>query len=61
MLATLDGVRNICFYIKYAEKKIVTQEGALPDAPSIPIWATCLTSVGPPISISGSLDAAKIK
>lgn len=30
------------------------QDGALPDDPSQPIWATCLTSVGYPISISRS-------
>ena len=37
-----------------------TQLGLLAEGPSIPIWATCLTSVGSPICISGSFSSAKL-
>ena len=42
--------------LRQCEKKTeITQLGSAADGPSQPIWATCFTSVGRPICISGSL------
>lgn len=38
------------------KEKRHTQLGAVVDGPSHPMWATCFTSVGNPICISGSLQ-----
>ena len=42
------------------KKNHYTQLGLLAEGPSWPIWATCFTSVGNPICISGSFSSAKL-